>query len=121
MSRMGENEMQMVETIRSTLDARAESLDDDTLVALRSRRREAIASTPARSHRGGYWLAGSGALFASLLVALVIWSPRPPDPQRLPQPVGGLPMEMVVMEGDIELYRDLEFYQWLEANHDQNG
>lgn len=110
----GSSEMRLVEEIRSSLDASCHSLDAATLSRLNRARQEALASGRKRAFHPQRWLVGAGgAVFASLMAALLLsWGP---DGQQAVPATNVAAYEMLLSDGELELYQNLEFYQWLEA------
>lgn len=119
---------ELQQRIGQALDQAAEQLDAATLERLRRARQQALRQTtdagPEYSGRSWWrwfpgWLrfdplplAGVGALVGVALLGwwLTSWH-QAPVPAWSPGPDG---MEMLVTGADLELYRQLDFYLWLE-------
>ena len=96
--------------VRSTLDEGTRELDELTIARLRTARHQALAA-PRR--RAWFLAAGlaAGAVAAGLVALLVI------APVAAP-PAPGLESLDLLVEAEIDLYDNLEFYRWLaEAPH----
>lgn len=104
-----------VETVKAALDQSQADLDSVTLARLRAARRTALQTKPDkigwwRPHR--VWLATA----FSMVLAVTLWLGQQPGKAVLP--VDDLPL--LTASEDFELYRDLEFYQWLEYQREQS-
>jgi hypothetical protein len=113
-----------IDRINSELDSRVEGQHPSTLGRLRAARREALDA----SHRAAprrLWLP---AVAASLLVAVVttaLWFNTLHTPEMalesLLQTASVVELQLLNEGDDIELYRDLEFYFWLEQEQANAG
>lgn len=136
---------------RALFEAQVDALDGATATALRARRREALASMPAR-RRSAWWWPASGIATAALAVAL--WLPRgdaptPADgnaatvvatgtassrtPARHPASVDGARASAAANGGQdaaaarfadtalVELDNDADFYAWLATVPEDAG
>ena len=119
----------LVEHIRRRLDEDVDSLDDATLSRLEQARRLALtAATQGRrpwwqvlglaSRPIGNWLAPAGALASvvATAVALTLMVAEPGD--GVSHEVADL--ELLTAGEELELYENLEFYQWL-PDSEQTG
>ena len=118
-----DNDARIIEHIRQRLDEDVEALDDATLSRLRQARRLALAaaSQPNRpwwgkiwpgSRPAGDWLVPAGA-FASVFATALALTLMVAEPDNgLVRAVDDL--ELFTVGEDLELYENLEFYQWLE-------
>ena len=100
-----------LQRVRSALDQSARELDELTVARLRAVRHQALEAPPRR--RTGLWITGltAGAIAAGLVALLVI------APVAAP-PATGLESLDLLVEAEIDLYDDLEFYRWLaESGH----
>jgi ferric-dicitrate binding protein FerR (iron transport regulator) len=118
------NDDRFIGRIRSELDARAEGLAPSTLGRLRAARRTALDAASRRSPRR-HWLS---AVAASLLVAVVssvLWFEVQHTPEMalesLLQTASMSELQLLDEGDDLELYRDLEFYYWLEQEMPHAG
>ncbi|MCW8917356.1 MAG: DUF3619 family protein [Gammaproteobacteria bacterium] len=118
------NDDRLIERIRGELDGRAEGLTPSTLGRLRAARRAALDSASRRAPRR-HWLPAVAASFFVIVATGVIWFELSRAPQTAPQmALASLPQIAAMSElplldesdegDDLELYRDLEFYYWLE-------
>lgn len=97
--------------LRQALDERAESLDAATRSRLRRAREEALASArPGRPFPAPAPLLAGGLALALLLVGVLAWRAwqAPPAPPAMED------LELLASGEELELYRDLDFYLWLE-------
>ena len=124
-----EIDAQLIEAIRHRLDEQADGLDSATLLRLAQARRLALAAAvePQRRWRRmmrpprrpvGDWLVPAGA-FASVLATAVALT------LMVAEPGNGSAREMDDVElltagEELELYENLEFYQWLQ-DREQTG
>ena len=103
------------ERIRQQLDASTRDLDAATLSRLNQARQAALQAAPRPKSPPWLWpmaLAAAG----SLALAVAIW-PRVVPPTVLP-PEGAASADdfsMLAGEEQLELYEELDFYAWLEA------
>ncbi len=105
------DEQQFLERVRSRLDESVAEMDPLSLQRLRSMRREALQAGAAAPRWSGAWFVPAGAMGAVLLLSLVF---------ALWQPVADIPlsaadMELLAAGDNLELYENIEFYQWLPA------
>lgn len=93
-----------------------EALDARTRSRLNQARQEALAELdrPGRAFMTapGGWLTAGGAVAAGVVVALLLRQGGlgPVAPGYLPAD----DMEIILSEGELELYDDLEFYAWVD-------
>lgn len=104
---------------RKLLDESAEGLDAATLSRLNRARQAALGQVRPRAARR--WLLPAGMASACvLLLAVVAWHGRGPGDagriQDLPFPAPtSSDIDLVSSDDNLELYQDLEFYAWLDA------
>jgi hypothetical protein len=115
-------EEDLVRRARAALDRSVDTLDPATLGRLRAARRDALAgAASSRARRTLVWaplgaLAAAGLAIAIALSsgstkeATTVASAPPAPPPRLIED-----LEVVAESEDLELYADLEFYEWLDA------
>lgn len=120
---------QLVERIRRRLDEDVAGLDDATLSRLRRARQLAVSAAaegrpgrwrPARlfDRPTGDWLVPAGA-FASVVATAIALSLMVAEPDDgLAREVEDL--DLLTAGEELELYENLEFYQWLEKR-EQTG
>jgi len=103
--------------VKQSLDARAEIIDEKILLRLRTIRHQAILEAEGRK-KGMFFLprwiqASAFATVATAVVLVVVWfySQRPAFLFKNPED-----FEIVSSQDQMELYEDLDFYQWLAAS-----
>ena len=110
MSDSDQKEQTMLEHINKQLDASASNLDADTLRELRLARSKAI-ETLQRPRQ--FWQpVGAVALTATIAAVAVSLQLRLTEVAAPIQPVEDI--QLLSASEDLELYEELEFYQWLE-------
>jgi hypothetical protein len=106
---MNDDDDPLIGRIRSALDEGAANLDGATRSRLAQARARALE--PRHSH-WRLWLPAGGAVFASVLAA-VLWLGQP-----APLPGNGFngvaDLELLTSNDGLELYQELDFYRWLE-------
>jgi hypothetical protein len=124
-----ENDAQLLERIRQRLDEDVASLDDETVSRLRQARQRALSAATRgarpwwRAHLpgdrpAGDWLVPVGA-FASVVVTVLALTLMVAEPDNgLAREVDDL--DLLTVGEELELYENLEFYQWLEDS-EQTG
>ena len=124
-----DNDAQLIERIRRRLDEEVDRLDSTTLSRLEQARRLALAAAvqPRRpwwrttwlaSRPVGNWLVPAGA-FASVVATAVALTLMVVEPGNgLAREVDDL--ELLTAGEELELYENLEFYQWLQ-DREQTG
>ena len=94
--------------IRTTLDASVDNLDPDVSRRLQQARHAALET--AAKPRMPFWQpAGAFALASILLLSVFVW----PDRQNMPEPAALADLELITADDSLQLYEDLDFYQWL--------
>jgi hypothetical protein len=119
--KMSEEEFQA--EVRKTLDLTTETLDQETLRRLRTARFEALELAGAGRaswfglHR---WLTAGGLTTVTVLaLGISLWVVAPRQnllPVRQPDEV-----EILTSQDQMDLYKDLEFYRWLEEDTSVDG
>ncbi len=124
-----EIDAQLIEAIRHRLDEQADGLDSATLLRLAQARRLALAAAveprprwrrmlrPSRRPVGD-WLVPAGA-FASVLATAVALTLMVAEPGNESARVMD-DVELLTAGEELELYENLEFYQWLQ-DREQTG
>jgi len=124
-----DTDTRIIEHIRRRLDEDVEALDSATLSRLEQSRRLALAATaqPKRpwwrilwsgDRPTGDWLVPAGA-FASVFATALALTLMVAEPENgIAHAVDDL--ELFTAGEDLELYENLEFYQWLE-DREQTG
>jgi Protein of unknown function (DUF3619) len=108
---------------KTLLDESAEGLDAATLSRLNRARQAAVAQVRPRAAQRWFLPAGLASACV-LLLAVAAWHPQVPSTAaRLPElpfaasasATGGGDIDLVSSDDSLELYQDLEFYAWLDA------
>jgi len=112
-----ERERAFLEKLRTRLDAGLEELDPAVIARLRESRRLALAE----EHKGGCgWFSlprllpvGAFATLAVVALTASLWFPmrRHTLANRTTEEI-----EVLMVQGNLDMYRDLEFYEWLAQN-----
>jgi hypothetical protein len=106
---MHEDDARLIAEVRAALDEGGANVDAATRARLAQARARALE--PRRRH-WRWWLPAGGAVFASLLAA-VLWLGQP-----APVPGNGLDsvtdFELLTANDDLELFEQMDFYRWLE-------
>ncbi len=115
---------QFIDRINRELDGQVEGLSPAALGRLRAARREALdGASRTAAHR--HWLPAVAASFFVVLATTAIWYEvgRGPDEslESLLQTATVTDQQLLGEGDDIELYRDLEFYFWLEQEQQHAG
>lgn len=102
--------------LRERLRNNAPALDANTHSRLNQARQAALTELhkPAWSSliRPGSWMTVGGAIAAGVMVALMLRLGGVSTDMPVYAPAEDL--EIILSEGDLELYEDLEFYAWVE-------
>ncbi|MBI2398762.1 MAG: DUF3619 family protein [Xanthomonadales bacterium] len=100
--------------IRSELETSARDLDAATLSRLNQARQQALQTAAKPRPRAWMWPTTLATAF-SLALAVAIWPRLVPEP--VPAPTAALPDDfpMLAEGAAIELYEELDFYAWLDA------
>lgn len=115
------DEQSFVHNIKQTLDSSVEQLDVDISRRLRLARAKALES---HSEKHSYWRpAGGFALAAMLVAAIGVWqfAGHMPGPGVTATPQAMEDFEMIATSDSLQLYENLEFYQWLEMTEGNAG
>ncbi len=110
--------------VKQQLDLSLTTLDAMTQSQLTQARYKALAHAETKRFDLGRWFTGlATAAVMALLVITVMPTTKLPDNQQLAnQQLASDPEWVLVSDMDeIELYQDLEFYQWLDDNADSNS
>lgn len=113
---MSEKDKDFLNQITNTLERGVQDLDGDTLNRLR-RSRRAATERVGRRHLQAGWLITGGAL-ASVLVAVFL------SLQTGSKTVNESMLEDLALlstDTSLELYRDLDFYDWLAQGEQRGG
>jgi hypothetical protein len=109
-----EKEARFLEKARQSLLAAEDRLDAGTLSQLRDARVRAVEAADARG-RGFFWIPnwariGGVATAAAAVLVFMIWfdTPKQDLPVKSPDE-----FEIVLNADNMDLYEDLDFYEWL--------
>ncbi len=102
--------------IRSTLDSSADHLDPGINRRLQQARHAALEGT-AKRHMPFWQPAGALLLASILLLTVFLWPKR----QNMPEPVALADMELITTRDSLQLYENLDFYQWLLESNSHAG
>lgn len=100
------DESKWLQVIRADLDRSADRLDAGTARRLAAARREALARYPRRFSFRLLPVAIAAGACAVLLAFVVLGWPGAESPPDDP--------EFISSADDLDFYRDLEFYEWLD-------
>lgn len=108
-----DREEALLRQVRNSLDASTETLDAATCTRLRAARAHALQHPRVRQP-WLLWPAGGVALAAAALLSWALWfnGPAGHTPAALEQ------LELLSSTENLELYTDLDFYQWLASDTD---
>lgn len=108
-----DQEEALLRKVKNALDASSETLDGATCTRLRAARTRALQQRHTRQP-WLLWPAGGVALAAAALLSWGLWFNVPVShtPAALEQ------LELLSSTESLELYTDLEFYQWLASATD---
>ena len=119
-----DKQQQFINRAKHTLDQSVDELDAVTLARLKAARLNALEHQHQPMERPPTavlsWLMGHNKLvLTSVMSAMLVTSVW-----LLQKPLNGdlliEDMQILSANDDLELYRNLEFYQWLEYEHDQS-
>lgn len=104
---------ELVDLTRKVLDSSIEDMDHETLVRLREARNKAVlVSKTGPSTNRNWWMPLGGFAVTAALVALSLslWVVKPDSPML----EHFEDIAVLSDKEDLDLYDDLEFYQWLD-------
>ena len=111
-----DKEQQFIQEVKAGLDRTLQELDPVTQARIKAARMTALEN--ARYQPG--WLRRNRVVVAtamSALLAVSVWLIQKPASNGSNLPLDDLPL--LTATEDFELYRELEFYQWLEYETEQ--
>jgi hypothetical protein len=117
-----DREKAFLERARALLDGSEEDLDANILSRLRQARTRALQGQERREPRSWHWFplpaaAGMATALVAILVA-VFYITRAPV-QEPHKSIGDL--EILASSDQLDLYEDLDFYDWLAKEKEHNG
>ncbi|MGD8592851.1 MAG: hypothetical protein PVF82_08470 [Gammaproteobacteria bacterium] len=107
---------------KSTLDNSTALLDDDVRQRLQQARRNAMhAATryPSRFAMRPSWVAAGSFAVLALVTSVVFYQYRPVSESSPMASIEDMPI--LTAPEELELYEELDFYQWLAEEHDSVG
>lgn len=115
MAKHNEDKLNANETknIRQSLDNSVDALDANTISKIRQIRAQAIEKAEGR--KANNWqrlLVGGLATACVMVLAVVLLLKSPGSMQSVPVD----DIELISSSDNLELFEDLEFYEWLEQN-----
>ncbi len=116
-----DREKAFLERARALLDESEQDLDANILSRLRQARTRALQGEKRREPRSWHWFPFPAAGMATALVAILVavfYITRSPvlEPH---ESMGDL--EILASSDQLDLYEDLDFYDWLAKEKEQNG
>lgn len=116
----------LYKAVKSTLDDNMESLDDDVRQRLQQARRAAIRSatstkghTPKPTFHLNRMAAAGSFVVLALVTSVIVYTQWPAQD---PSPLASIEdIPILTAPEELELYEELEFYQWLAEEHDGVG
>lgn len=113
---------EFVRRVKQTLDAGVEEIDEATQTRLRAARRSALESRRAWRVPAMWGAAVAAAVtFAVVIWVAPQWRDEAPNGTALVAAMGSSDAEAMVVFDGLDLYEDLEFYQWLAEHGDHAG
>ena len=107
-------EQALAERAKSTLDQSAQDLDAATCSRLNRARQAALAAAPSgRRPIALLWPAFATA--SALALALAVVLVRRPESVDPGLPIAAEDFDVIAAQDSLELYENLEFYAWLDA------
>lgn len=102
---------------KALFDESVDGLDGASLSTLNQGRQRALAELQAQPAPWLRWVPAAGAAAATLIVVMLVL-PGPVDIQPVPDAVTD--MEILLGEDSIEMFEDLEFYEWIDMLEQEN-
>lgn len=113
---MAINNNDFEKTVKHQIDRSVNDLSNTTLSKLNQARQHALAHSKKPRHPYSSWITG---IFASAVMAVLIITVIPTSQQQILPSLTTEQIELLVISNDdeLDLYNELEFYQWLEKTH----
>jgi len=108
---MNKTDDQLAHDAKQAFDRSVDGLDAATLSRLNRGRQAALAETARPGTEWLRWAPATG--LAAAVVLLFVMQQGPGDVDMISAPASDL--EILLGEESIEMYEDLEFYSWLDA------
>ncbi len=113
-SEVTHKEQQLAAAARQELERSSATLDTFTLARLRAARLRALQSASSSPALLGWRSAIAASVALALLAGVLLWQVPAPSPN------GNTALEMLsAVDEGYDLYENLEFYEWLEAQSDE--
>ncbi len=117
----------LLKAAKSTLDENTALLDDDVRQRLHNARRAAIRAATsstqqtAKTTSRSSWAVAAAGSFAvlTLVISVVLYQYRPESDPSSMASIEDMPI--LTAPEELELYEELDFYQWLAEEHDGVG
>lgn len=110
---MTDHEDELLKNARAALDRSVENIDAATASRITQARHAALDAAGSRSRN--VWVPAAAAVAASAAIVAVIVTRAPEEAAPMLDD-----LELIAAPDDPELYRDLEFYAWLDT-HESAG
>ncbi len=112
---MAINNNDFEKTVKHQIDSSVNDLDAATLSKLNQARQHALSHSNESKLSYSSWLAG---LFATAVMAILIITITPTSQQQVLPSLTIEQMELLVIsDDDLDLYKELDFYQWLDETN----
>ncbi len=115
-----DNENKLETNIRQSLDESVDTLDANTLSKIRQIRAQAIEMAREKANsRHKNWLLNKQGIFVGGLATACVMVFAVMVLLKSPTPMQAVPVddiELISSSDDLELFEDLEFYEWLEED-----
>ncbi len=115
-----DNENKLETNIRQSLDESVDTLDANTLSKIRQIRAQAIEMAREKADsRHKNWLLNKQGIFVGGLATACVMVFAVMVLLKSPTPMQAVPVddiELISSSDDLELFEDLEFYEWLEED-----
>ena len=108
---MNKTDEQLARDAKKAFDQSVDGLDAATLSRLNRGRHEALAEAARPGREWLRWAPATGVAAAAVLLFVMQTGPGDVDMISAPAP----DLEILLGEESIEMYEDLEFYSWLDA------
>lgn len=111
-----DREQELALRARTALDESIDALDGETVARLASARRRALGFERRRSRPA--LVAAGGLLAATLALAIGVswWTRSSAELAAVESPEALEDLELLAANEELDLYENLEFYEWLEAD-----
>jgi len=104
-----EQDQKLIQHVREVLDESVANIDAATLSRIRQARARALAQRPTRSTDWFGLLSGAVATACVMVFAVIIILQSPATPTTAAEDI-----DLISSSDNLELFEELEFYEWLE-------